>query len=230
MFEESLKSNIVGPRAPYAFKFEVYDPENVTKTSQNLTVMEIRVYDVEAPLLGDGNEVAEFWLKDRSVLKDTVGNDFAEGKFSGNLNMIEYISDSKPINFYHSFCFKILTVYLGDKRRAESSGNSMQYTIITMFSVNMILKVIISTSASLMWSLIHVLQVFRYILMINLEMPKLMDILMKYLAIVVGDFEGVQDLVPNLFTEYVVNMTDLSINVTLYSRFENNGKFSQMIF
>ena len=100
----------------------------------------------------------------------------------------------------------------------------MQYTLITMFSVNMVLKTVISTSAALMWSLIHVLQVFRYILMINLEMPKLLDILMKYLAIVIGDFDGLQDQIPNLVTKYIVNMTELSVNVTLYSRFDDNGK------
>ena len=95
LFEESLKSNIRGPSAPYTFKFEVYDPENITRTSQNLTNMQINVHDVEAPLLGGGIEVAEFWVSDLSVITDIVGNNFTEGKFSGNLNMQEYISDSK---------------------------------------------------------------------------------------------------------------------------------------
>jgi hypothetical protein len=52
----------------------------------------------------------------------------------------------------------------------------MKYTLMTMFSVNMVLKTVISSSAALMWSLIHVLQVFRYILMININRSKMIDI------------------------------------------------------
>jgi len=100
----------------------------------------------------------------------------------------------------------------------------MKYTLITMFSMNMILKAIISSSASLMWSLVHVLQVFRYILMINIEMPKVMDILMKYLAVVVGEIDEIEDLVPNFLSQYALDMDALSINITLYQRFEDNGK------
>ena len=103
LFEESLKCNIRGPSAPYTFKFEMYDPENITRTSQNLTNMQISVHDVEAPLLGDGTEVAEFWVNDLSVITDIVGNNFTEGKFSGNLNMQEYISDSKSQTNFNLF-------------------------------------------------------------------------------------------------------------------------------
>jgi len=101
----------------------------------------------------------------------------------------------------------------------------MKYTLLTMFSLNLLLKVVISSSAALMWSLIHVLQVFRYILMINLNMPKIVDILMQYLAVVVGEIDEIEDLVPDWFSAYVLssNSTELSTNITLYSRFEENG-------
>ena len=114
---------------------------------------------------------------------------------------------------------------IGDKASAESSGSGMKYTLLTMFSLNLLLKVVISSSAALMWSLIHVLQVFRYILMINLNMPKIVDILMQYLAVVVGEIDEIEDLVPDWFSAYVLssNPTELSTNITLYSRFEENG-------
>jgi hypothetical protein len=100
----------------------------------------------------------------------------------------------------------------------------MKYTLISMFSVNMVLKAVLSASAALMWSLIHVLQVFRYILMININMPQMIEILMTYLAVVVGEVDEMENMVPDWFGKYVVNTTDLGINITLYTRFQDHGK------
>ena len=52
---------------------------------------------------------------------------------------------------------------------------------------------------------------------------------MKYLAVVVGEIEELEELVPNWFTLYVVNTSDLEVNITLYSKFENNGKIHNYI-
>jgi hypothetical protein len=100
----------------------------------------------------------------------------------------------------------------------------MKYTLLSMFSVNMLLKAVISSSAALMWSLIHVLQVFRYILMINIKMPEMIDILMQYLAVVVGEVDEMENMVPDWFGQYVVNLTELETNSTLYVRFQDHGK------
>lgn len=100
----------------------------------------------------------------------------------------------------------------------------MKYTLISMFSVNMLLKAVISSSAATMWSLIHVLQVFRYILLINIEMPSVMNIVYKYLGVVVGDIDEVQHIVPDIFNQYVVDSNQLNINITIYPKFVDNGK------
>ena len=100
----------------------------------------------------------------------------------------------------------------------------MKYTLMTMFSVNMVLKMVISSSAALMWSLIHVLQAFRYILLININMPILIDILMQYLAVVVGEVDEIEEIMPDLFNTYVIDGETLNTNITLYTKFEENGK------
>lgn len=102
----------------------------------------------------------------------------------------------------------------------------MKYTLISMFSINMLLKVVISSSAALMWSLIHVLQAFRYILLINIKMPKMTEILMKYLAVVVGDVDEMEEMIPDIFNTYIIDSDSLNVNVTLYTKFEENGKRS----
>ena len=74
-----------------------------------------------------------------------------------------------------------------------------------------------------MWSLIHVLQAFRFILMINIRMPLLVDTLMSYLAVVVGEVDEMEEMVPDLLNDYVLQKRSLRVEV-LYPRFEENGK------
>jgi hypothetical protein len=100
----------------------------------------------------------------------------------------------------------------------------MKYTLLTMFSVNLLLKLVISTSAATMWSLIHVLQVFRYILLINIDMPITIEILMQYLAVVVGEVNEIEDIMPDLFNTYVIDGETLNSDMILYPKFKDNGK------
>ena len=59
-------------------------------------------------------------------------------------------------------------------------------------------------------------------------MPKVVDILMQYLAVVVGEIDEIEDIMPDWFSKYIINSTDLTVNITLYSRFEENGNFSNI--
>lgn len=99
----------------------------------------------------------------------------------------------------------------------------MKYTLMTIFSVNLLLKLVISSSAALMWSLIHVLQAFRYILLVNIKMPLLIGVLMKYMGVVVGEVDEIDSIIPDLVNTYVINSTDISPTSILYERFEENG-------
>jgi len=96
-FEKSLKSYIHGPLSPYKYLYEVYDPLNKTKGADNLTEVIITVHDIQAPLDGGGTEKIEFWIEDLTTVKDIAGNKLSEGKFSGNLNYMEFISESENI-------------------------------------------------------------------------------------------------------------------------------------
>ena len=106
----------------------------------------------------------------------------------------------------------------------------MEYTLMTMFSINMLLKVVISSSASIMWSLIHVLQLFRYILYINVGSSSIMSTLISYLAIVVGDIGDYESYLPDVLNEYLLNSTVISKDQILYQSFIDNGKFEFIIF
>jgi len=105
----------------------------------------------------------------------------------------------------------------------------MKYTLLTMFSVNLLLKLVISSSAAMMWSLIHVLQVFRYILFINIKMPGMIQIMMEYMAVVIGEVDEMEAVVPNIFNTYIVDGQSLNSNITLYPKFQDNGNVHHLI-
>jgi len=100
----------------------------------------------------------------------------------------------------------------------------MKFVVISVFVINMLLSILIGSSAALLWCLIHSLQIFRYILMINLSMPKLVDIILKYLPVAVGEVDEIENIMPDFISTYVVDSSDLNTNYTLYPRFEENGK------
>lgn len=59
--------------------------------------------------------------------------------------------------------------------------------------------------------------------MINIRMPLLVDTLMSYLAVVVGEVDEMEEMVPDLLNDYVLQKRSLRVEV-LYPRFEDNGK------
>lgn len=61
--------------------------------------------------------------------------------------------------------------------------------------------------------------------MINISLPAIVDIFMQYLAVVVGEIEEIQDLMPNFFTQFVVNEDDISEDEHLYRKFKQNGEY-----
>ena len=209
-----MKVYINGPSSPYKFSYNIYDPRSYLEVTNEITQLDVRIYDIQAPIYGGGVEKVEIWFYDPTVLKDLANNNINDRKIIGNLKMYEYISEGK----YYAI------ISLDDNKLAESVGISIKFTILSMFSINLLLKLLISSSAALMWSLINVLQVLRYILLININMPVMTDILMQYLAVVVGEVDEIEELIPDLIGSYLVKEEDMSYNVTLYTKFEDNGK------
>ena len=99
---------------------------------------------------------------------------------------------------------------------------------MTLFSLNLVLKVAISASAALMWSLIHALQALRYILLINVRMPLLINILMEYLAVVVGELDIIETAIPDFISMFIVDSDKIHENSVLYDRFQENGRCSPL--
>ena len=199
-----MRTNINGPSSPYKYSYKIIDDEGLLVENETFTEMQISIFDIQASIIGDGREKIEIWWDDLSIIQDPSNNTLSEGKMIGQLSYYEYVPPDA-------------------EAAASNSGSSMKYTLISVFSINMALRFVISSSAALMWSLIHVLQSFRCILMMNIDMPKVIGIMMEYLVVVIGEVDEIEELIPDVLNVYVLNSEDLSKNMTIYSKFEQNG-------
>ena len=199
----NLHTNIDGPYSPYSYSYSIAN-QNSLVANQTFIEILIQISDVEATLYGNNFEKIQIWWEDLSVITDSIGNSIHEGKITGYLNEFEYLPPEVESG-------------------VNNGGQGMKYTIISLFSVNIGIKMFISSSASIMWSLIHVLQVFRYILMINIKMPKIIDILMEYMAIVVGEVDEVEKIVPDVFNIYLLNSSDINDKMYIQPSFQKYG-------
>ena len=59
--------------------------------------------------------------------------------------------------------------------------------------------------------------------MININTPKLIGLLTKYLVVVIGEVDEIEEVMPDILNEYVLNSNDLTQNMTIYTKFEENG-------
>jgi len=51
----------------------------------------------------------------------------------------------------------------------------------------------------------------------------MVDILMQYLAVVVGEIDEMEEAVPDIFNTYIIDGDSLNSSITLYPKFEDNG-------
>ena len=203
IMETHLETFIDGPKSPYSYTYSIVNKDSLV-ANQTFTELKISITNVQATLFGNSNEEIQIWWTDLSVITDRIGNNLTSGKIVGNLNQIEYLSPSVQSS-------------------AENGGESMKLAILSLFSVNLIMKLIISSSAAIMWSLIHVLQAIRYILMINIKMPKVIDIMMKYLVIIIGEVEEIENLIPDIINIYFLDSSDLNKEMHIRPNFQKYG-------
>lgn len=198
----AISTYIDGPKSPYDYSYRITND----RLAANFTFEElyIEVYDVAATLVGYGSEKFELEFTDLTVIQDEANNTLSEGSIVGYLSPYEYIPPEV-------------------EGSANSGGQGMKYTLISLFGANMAIKMVISSSAALMWSLIHVLQAFRYILMINILMPKMIKILMEYLAVVIGEVDEIEAILPDYMNTYVIDSDNLNQDAITLERFEENG-------
>jgi len=100
---------------------------------------------------------------------------------------------------------------MSEKERASinGGGSSLKYTFVSVLSFNIIIKILMyriflnsfrKSSMNYLWSLVHALQVFNFLLYMNIEFPANLRLFGNYLEIASGEIEELQQFVPDILS------------------------------
>lgn len=86
----------------------------------------------------------------------------------------------------------------------------MKYAFLSALGFQLGLKVIINGSMQYLWGLVHALQVFQYLLLMNIDFPPNLPAFCSYFSIASGDTDsmGVTDYIPNI-KNYLIKVEDI---------------------
>ena len=119
-----------------------------------------------------GTENVRISFIDYSQITDANGNVLVNGSFS----------EKNPAPF----------VYVSDDEQnaIAGGGESMKYAFLSALGFQLGLKVIINGSMQYLWGLVHALQVFQYLLLMNIDFPPNLPAFVAYFSIATGDTDS----------------------------------------
>lgn len=124
-FEKSLKSYIHGSMSPYQYDMMI----KIEGVSENVPLIQffVSISNLQSTLYGNKQETIDLWFTDQTVIEDLNGNILNKGSMIAYLNEFEFIS---PI--------VVETI--------NSGGRGLMYSVMTLFSTNMAIKFVVSSS------------------------------------------------------------------------------------
>jgi len=63
LFHDSLRAKLNEFHHILQFQFAIFDPDHELKEGENTTEFKIRIFDLKRHLLGNGNEIIQFWFR-----------------------------------------------------------------------------------------------------------------------------------------------------------------------
>eukprot|EP00347_Sterkiella_histriomuscorum_P005340 403356986 len=138
----------------------------------------------------DGSEKYKITFQNYSAIQDLAGNPVAAESYAEiNVNSFVFLSAS-------------------EQSTISSGGSSLKYTFMSVFSFNLVLKVVLNSSMQYLWGLVHALQVFNFLLYMNIDFPNNVQTFSGYLKVASGDIEEMQQYIPNI-ADYIVNIKNV---------------------
>lgn len=80
----------------------------------------------------------------------------------------------------------------------------MKYTFMSVFSFNLILKLVLNSSMNYLWGLVHALQVFSFLLYLNIDFPSNVQLFTQYFKMASGDLDELNQYLPNI-ADYMID-------------------------
>ncbi|CDW87978.1 cadg multi-domain protein [Stylonychia lemnae] len=153
-----------------------------------------------------GSENVKISFQNYSMIRDEAGNELTEGSFTmTNPYPFVYLSQSETDT-------------------AQNSGNSLKYTFLSVFSFNLALKLVMNSSMQFLWGLVHALQVFNFLLYMNIDFPDNVLLFSKYMQVASGNVDELQNYIPNVadYMVYEENISEPKDQEQLQESFKEN--------
>ena len=121
----------------FAFRL-IEDETEPLNPNRNITTFQIILYDFMMTLFGEGSEVVTLGFVNDSMFTDLAGNELNKVWPRGELSPFVFVSAE-------------------EEEALAGGGESLKYTIMTVFSFNILIKVVLKSSMQDLWSLVHAL-------------------------------------------------------------------------
>jgi hypothetical protein len=121
---------------------------------------------------------------------------------NGNLLVNNSFSERNPAPFIY--------VSEDEANAIAGGGESMKYAFLSALGFQLGLKVIINGSMQYLWGLVHALQVFQYLLLMNIDFPPNLPAFTGYFSIASGDTGsmGIKDYLPDI-KKFLIKVEDI---------------------
>ena len=96
-----------------------------------------------------------------------------------------------------------------DITTSNTLGETMRAVVVSMFSVNIVLKLTMAASASFLWSMVHSIQLIQFLLFIDIPLPPNLYVLISYLEVATGNIEEFKMLLPSVVMDIFIDEQEL---------------------
>ena len=98
------------------------------------------------------------------------------------------------------------------------AGEGNAYAALSMFSIQMPLKLLLyllnvlknfrSFSTSVLWELLHAMQIFRFMVMLNVHTPAILFKFTEPMEVAMAELEQLEEYTPKLFSEILFSFNE----------------------
>lgn len=166
------------------------DSSNPLLPNRTVNRFSVKIFDIMTTLKGTENVRISF--KDYSQIVDSKGNFLVNSSYA----------ERNPAPF----------IYTSDEEAnaLAGGGESMKYAFLSALGFQLGLKVIINGSMQYLWGLVHALQVFQYLLLMNIDFPPNLPAFTSYFSIASGDTDsmGISEYMPDI-KKFLIKVEDI---------------------
>ncbi|CDW86063.1 cadg multi-domain protein [Stylonychia lemnae] len=192
----NLRVSITRNQIEYKFSWRIaVDKNNKIIPNQPIKRFSIILFDIKQSMTG--REQLNVQFIDETQIFDQAGNYLLNGQLKTiNPKMFVYFTS-------------------GEDKLAKVSGQVVKVSFVSVCSFNIAFKVLMNSSMQYLWGLVHALQVFNFLLYINIEFPENVQIFASYLSVASGEFEELNSFIP-VISDYIIEQGDVNEPYDLY--------------